>query len=155
MSDVWTRPSRLGGQKEGASRAFQVRGCRRRFSRLPSSILVVALEIAPETGYALRRTMMTSKKFAWWLALFLVACGGAEEQDGETEQVTQALPKNGSGSYSCTVEQCNGNLNPFGTCTHSINGVCVECTAGSHVGTCSGPGACSETNCPPPIKARP
>jgi hypothetical protein len=98
---------------------------------------------------------MISKKFALVFVLGLGACGGAEQPSEETEQLAQALPKNGTGSYSCTVEQCNGNLNPFGTCTHSINGVCVECTAGGHVGSCSGPGACTETNCAPPIKAQP
>lgn len=91
------------------------------------------------------------------LALALAACGSIDQDDGETEQLAQALPKDGgTGSYSCTVEQCNGNLNPFGVCSHSVNGVCIECNAGGHVGTCSGPGACVENNCPPspPVKAR-
>jgi hypothetical protein len=97
---------------------------------------------------------MTRSKVVLSLVLALGGCGAAEEADEPTEQLAQPLQKSGTGSYSCTVEQCNGNLNPFGTCTHSINGVCVECKAGTHVGTCSG-GDCVETNCPPPtpIKA--
>lgn len=92
-------------------------------------------------------------KIAWSMLLILAACsaeGAGEEQPAELERALEPQKKGGgSGSYSCTVEQCNGNLNPFGTCTHSVNGVCVECTAGSHVGSCSGAGACPETNCPP------
>lgn len=98
---------------------------------------------------------MKLRKFSWLLWLVLAACGGAEEDEAPAAELSQALPKKGGGSYSCTVEQCNGNLNPFGICSHSVNGACIECTAGSHVGTCSGPGACTENNCPPPppIKA--
>ncbi len=98
---------------------------------------------------------MFSSKFAWCLALALVGCSGAEEPSEGTDQVAQELMRSGgTGSYSCTVEQCNGSLNPFGICSHSVNGVCVECTAGGHVGTCSGPGSCTETSCPPTLKAR-
>jgi hypothetical protein len=97
---------------------------------------------------------MISRKFAWFLTLTLGACSGAEDPSDSTEQVGQELMKNGTSRYSCTVEQCNGNLNPFGICSHSVNGVCIECTAGGHVGTCSGPGACTETNCPPTVKAQ-
>jgi hypothetical protein len=93
---------------------------------------------------------MISNKFALAFALVLGGCSGAEEPSEDIDQATQELMKDGgTGSFSCTVEQCNGNLNPFGICSHSVNGVCIECTAGSHVGTCSGPGACTETNCPP------
>jgi hypothetical protein len=87
------------------------------------------------------------------LVLALSACSAAEEPEEASDQLAQPLPKSPTGGYSCTVEQCNGNLNPFGICTHSVNGVCVECKAGTHVGSCSG-GDCVETNCPPePIKA--
>ena len=100
---------------------------------------------------------MSKAPWSLLLALLLSACSAGEDFSEDPGELSQALPKQGGTSYSCTVEQCNGNLNPFGTCTHSINGVCVECKAGTHVGTCSGPGACVETNCPPPppIKARP
>ena len=100
---------------------------------------------------------MISNKLVLVLALLLGACSAADESSEETEQATEALQKGGGTSFSCTVEQCNGSLNPFGTCTHSVDGVCVECKAGDHTGTCSGPGSCTETNCPPPrpVKALP
>jgi hypothetical protein len=98
---------------------------------------------------------MARSKVLLSLVLALSACSAAEDSEEPTEQLAQELPKSGTGSYSCTVEQCNGNLNPFGICSHSVNGVCIECTAGTHVGSCSGSGDCVETNCPPqpPIKA--
>jgi hypothetical protein len=93
---------------------------------------------------------MNSNKLAIVLALLLGACSAAEESSEELDQATQALPKGHGSSFSCTVEQCDGTMNPFGICSHSINEVCVECKAGTHTGTCAGSLSCEEQNCPPP-----
>ncbi len=96
------------------------------------------------------------KKLGWWMALALVACGGEPDDGTEEAEVAELSPAQakgpGGGGRSCTVEQCNGSLNPFGTCASSTPLGCSVCVApGGHTGYCTPGGGCAE-RCPPPPK---
>jgi hypothetical protein len=83
----------------------------------------------------------------------VVGCGGVEPPAGELEQELDNNTGPTTGP-SCTIEQCNGNLNPFGKCVGPVSptgkclGSCVTSTG--KTSTCSPTGTyCKENNCPP------
>ena len=82
-------------------------------------------------------------------ALFAVACGSAEEVSetdlGEVSLAQKKSPENGG---SCTIEQCSGIKDPFGTYS-CCNGVC-SCSRGGVSGSCDSNGENCKESCPTP-----
>lgn len=85
-----------------------------------------------------------SKRFVCFLVFALSGCV-AETEGGEPSpgEVSQAQQKQGGSRPECVIEQCNGLLNPTGTCTHVVLGECVECSAGGKQVHCEH-GKCKE-----------
>jgi hypothetical protein len=82
------------------------------------------------------------------LAALVTACGAADAGDigseEPTDEVQQELPKGwGSSGGSCTIEKCNGVLDPFGHLECIAGGFICTCVHGTTRGSCA-PGNASD-----------